>query len=162
MTTTTGKDAGSAATPVRSVLLHGAGSLCALVLLPLCLAIGVPFVAWAIGAGLVLVNRIAHAVTSWSVRDASLTVALGAVGFSMVFRALITALALFFVGAAVGGSGDRAFGLDRPDLARPAIIVFLICFTLDAAIEALRRAAQRDELAAAAPPIAVTPRETTA
>jgi hypothetical protein len=145
------------------VLLHGAGLLLALVLLPLCLAIGVPFAAWAIAASLVLANRIIHGVVAWGVRDSTLTVALGAMGFSMIFRSLLTALTLFFVGAAVGGVGDRAIGLDRPDLARGAIILFLLCFTLDAGIEAIRRASQKEQLDAAAHTSAsATVRETTA
>ncbi len=157
MTTTTGNrnDAptghSGAGAAVRSVLLHGAGILFALLLLPLCLVVGVPFAAWAIAqaanaAGLVVANRAVHGVVAWGVRDASLTVALGSMGFSMLFRALLSALTLFFVGASVGGVGDRAVGLDRPDLARSAIVVFLLCFTLDAGIEAIRRAAQREEL----------------
>ena len=144
-----------------SVLLHGAGTLLALVLLPVCLAVGVPFTAWAIAAGLVVANRVVHGIVLWGVRDASLTVALGAMGFSMIFRALLTALALFFVGAAVGASGDAPIGMDRPDLARPAVILFLICFTLDAGIEAIRRASERDELVAA-DLTSATPREKTA
>lgn len=173
MTTTVGEQRGSnadSATPrsgagslVRSVLAHGAGILLALALLPLCLAVGVSFTAWAIAASLVVANRAIHGIVAWSIRDASLTVALGSMGFSMIFRALLTALALFFVGAAVGASGDTPIGMDRPDLARPAVLIFLLCFTLDAGIEAIRRAGHRDELLAAGLPSApVTPRETTA
>jgi len=164
MTKTAGDRRGSAAAHItRSVLLHGAGLLLALVLLPICLVIGVPFVAWAIAAGLVLANRAIHMIVDWSVRDSSLTVALGALGFSMIFRALLTALALFFVGAAVGAGSDTPIGMDRPDLARPAVLIFLLCFTLDAGIEAIRRAAQRDEFAASDPaPAPATNRETTA
>lgn len=162
MTTTAGDQRGSSAARfTRSVLLHGAGLLLAIVLLPICLAIGVPFAAWAIAAGLVLANRVIHMVVDWSVRDSSLTVALGALGFSMIFRALLTALALFFVGASVGAAGDNPIGMDRADLARPAVIMFMLCFTLDAGIEAIRRAAQRDKLATSDPAPA-TPRETTA
>lgn len=135
----------------KGLLLHGAGSLLAIALLPLCLAIGVPFAGWAIGAGAVLVNRLVHVLVARAVRDASITVVLGAMGFSMMFRALLTALVLFFVGAQVGTAGDAGFGLDRPDLARPAILVFVLCFTLDAGIEAIRRAADKDRLDALAP-----------
>ena len=169
MTTTTGKQHAATAAPaargvghaVRSLLLHTAGIVFALVLLPICLAVGVPFAAWAIAASLVAANAIVHGIVGWAVRDASLTVALGALGFSMVFRALLTALALFFVGAAVGAGGDQAIGMDRPDLARSAIIIFLLCFTLDAGIDVIRRAAQRDELAAN-DPIPAASVETTA
>lgn len=160
MTTMTGEQHG-AARVARSVLVHGAGILLALVLLPVCLVMGVPFAAWAIAAGLVVANRLIHGLVVWFVRDASLTVALGSLGFSMIFRALVTALALFFVGASVGASGDTPIGMDRPDLARSAVIVFLLCFTLDAGIEAIRRAAQREELIAA-DTTSATPRETTA
>lgn len=144
----------------RAVVGQLAGVLLALALLPACLALGVPVAAWTIAFALVLLNRIAQWLVAWSVRDASLTVALGAHGFSMIFRALLTTLALFFVGASLSGAGgDAAIGLDRPDLARPALLVFLLCFTLDAGIEALRRAGERDELVALenSP---VTPRET--
>ncbi|MCW2926107.1 MAG: hypothetical protein JWM86_75 [Thermoleophilia bacterium] len=159
MTTTTGKHHAATVAPaatgvghaVRAFLLHAAGVLFALVLLPVCLAMGVPFTAWAIAAGLVAANSVVHGIVAWAVRDASLTVALGALGFSTIFRALLTALALFFVGAAVGASGDQSIGLDRPDLARSAIIIFLLCFTLDAGIDVIRRAAQREELGAADP-----------
>ncbi len=166
MTTTTGnhhaaQPARGAGSVVRSGLLHGAGLLLALVLLPLCLVLDVPFAAWAIATGLVLANRVVHWIVAWSVRDASLTVALGAMGFSMMFRALLTALALFFVGASVGAGGDSPVGLDRPDLAKPALLIFALCFTLDAGIEAIRRAAQREELVAD-DLAAQTPRETTA
>lgn len=170
MTTTTGELHGTTAAPraagvgtsLRTLLAHGAGILLALVLLPLALAVGIPFAAWAIAAALVVANRAVHGIVAWSVRDSSLTVALGALGFSMIFRALLTALVLFFVGASVGGAGgDTSIGLDRPDLARPALIVFLLCFTLDTGIEALRRAAQREELLASEPNPATT-RETTA
>jgi hypothetical protein len=149
MTKTAGEHQGSRpARALRAVLVHGAGMILALALLPLCL-VGLPFAAWAVAAGLVLANRVVHGIVFWSVRDSSLTVALGAMGFSMIFRALLTALALFFVGAAVGSGGDRPIGFDRPDLARPAVILFLLCFTLDAGIEAIRRAGERDELVAA-------------
>jgi hypothetical protein len=144
----------AAATPatqrmqLRDMLTPLAGTALCAALLPVFLVFGAPFAAWAIGAGFVLGNAVIHAVIAWLVRDASITVALGAMGFSLVFRAGLTALALFFVGAQVGGAGgDQAIGLDRPDLARVAIIVFLIGFTIDAAIDTLRRAAQRDELA---------------
>ncbi len=163
MTTTTGNHHAAstgrgAGAVVRAILLYGAGILLALVLLPLCLVAGLPFAAWAIAFALVVANRAIHGIVAWSVRDASLTVALGAMGFSMMFRALLTALALFFVGASVGASGDSPFGLDRPDLAKPALILFALCFTLDAGIEAIRRAAQREELDSAG----LTPMETTA
>jgi hypothetical protein len=64
----------------------------------------------------------------------------------MIFRALFTALTLFLVGASVGASGDRPIGLDRPDLAKPALLIFILCFTLDAGIEAIRRAGEREQL----------------
>lgn len=172
MTTTTGDmriDAGLAPVPARrrhaastsrAVLGHLAGILLALALLPLVLAVGAPLAGWAIAFGLVVANRAVHVVVERSVRDSSLTVALGAMGFSMIFRALLTALTLFFVGASVGAAGDDPIGLDRPDLARTAVLVFLLCFTLDAGIEAIRRAAQRDELAAA-DQTSATARETT-
>ena len=129
-----------------SLLAGSAGSLLALALLPVCLAIGVPFTGWAIGAGCVFANRAIHAIVAHSVRDASLTVALGAMGFSMIFRALLTALALFFVGASVGAGGDAPVGLDRPDFARVALVIFILGFTLDAGIEAIRRAGDREHL----------------
>jgi hypothetical protein len=146
---------------VGDLLLHGAGILLALVLLPVALLIGVPVIAWAIAAGLVVANRLVHGIVAWSVRDSSLTVALGAMGFSMMFRALLTALALFFVGASVGAGGDTPLGMDRPDLAKPALLIFALCFTLDAGIEAIRRAAEREQLVAS-DPASSTPRETTA
>jgi hypothetical protein len=142
MTTTTGKDR---ARILRAVLGHGAGVLLAILLLPV-VAIGVPFAAWAIAFVLVVLNRVVHGAVVYLVRDASLTVALGSVGFSTIFRALLTALTLFFVGASIGANGDRPVGLDRPDLAMPAIILFMVCFTLDAGIEAIRRAQQREHL----------------
>lgn len=170
MTTTAGEPRTSGAAPVAatrtagsvvgSILLHGAGILLALLVLPLVMLFGLPVAAWGIAFGLVLANRIVHWLVVWGVRDASLTVALGAMGFSMMFRAMLTALALFFVGASVGAAGDNPIGLDRPDLARPALLIFALCFTLDAGIEAIRRAGQREELVAA--DLAATPRETTA
>ena len=135
----------STASVVRSILANCAGMLLALALLPVCLAIGVPFGAWAIAAGLVACNRFVQLVVAWSVRDASLTVALGAHGFSIIFRALSTALTLFFVGASVGADGDTPIGLDDPALARTALVIFILCFTLDVGIETLRRASQREE-----------------
>lgn len=152
---------------MRSAFAHAAGTVLVLAMLPACLALDVPFAGWAIGAGAVLANKLVHAVVERSVRDASLMVALGAMGFSMIFRALLTALALFFVGAEFGASGDTAVGLGRPDLARVAVIVFLLGFTLDAGIEAIRRAAERDQLVAEDASRAeaidrpATPRETT-
>lgn len=173
MTTTAGDTAPSAprhAAPERggrrtslaTLALHAAGSLLALALLPICLALDVPFAGWAIGAGAVVANRLVHGVVAHAVRDASLTVVLGALGFSTMFRALLTALVLFFVGAQVGASGDAAFGLNRPDLARPAIIVFLLCFTLDAGIETIRRASEKERLTALDHASAATNSETTA
>lgn len=133
---------------LRSTLIALAGSVLCLALLPVVLLFGMPFDAWAIGAGLVLVNAVAHAVVAHLVRDSSPTVILGAMGFSFIFRAGLTAITFFLIGAAVGGaSGDQTIGMDRPDLARAAIVVFLIGFTVDAAIDTLRRAAQRDALA---------------
>jgi hypothetical protein len=171
MTTTAGDTGAHAATPpaptggagsvVRSILLHGAGIIFVILLLPLCLVIGIPFAAWAIAAGLVLFNRIVQGAVAWGVRDSSLTVQLGSHGFSMIFRALLTTLTLFFVGASIGANGDSPVGLDRPDLARSALVIFVICFTLDAGIEAIRRAAQREQLVELDPAPA-TPRETTA
>jgi hypothetical protein len=147
MTTTAGDH--GAPRRLRDLLVQGAGTLLALVLLPLCLALGVPFEAWAIAFGLVLANRVIQAIVVRSVRDSNLTVQLGTLGFSTIFRALATALVLFFVGASVAGSGDRPVGLDRPDLAKPALIIFILCFTLDAAVETIRRAGEREELLAA-------------
>jgi hypothetical protein len=152
MTTTAGDNTAPAAarhgSVARSVLLHAAGTLLALVLLPLCLLAGVPFAAWAIAFALVVGNRLVQGIVGWAVRDSSLTVQLGSHGFSMIFRALFTAMTLFLVGASVGASGDRPVGLDRPDLAKPALLIFILCFTLDAGIEAIRRAGDREELLA--------------
>lgn len=135
---------------LRNTLLTLAGTLLCLVILPLYVLADAPVAAWAIGAGLVFINAIAHAVVAHAVRDASISVSLGAMGFSLIFRAGITAMTFFFIGAAVGGaSGDQTIGMDRPDLARAAIVVFLLGFTVDAAIDTLRRASQRDQLAAA-------------
>lgn len=169
MTTTTGKQGAAPATAARrtggsvarSALLHTAGILLALAALPAFLVLDLPVVAWAIAFGLLVANRVIHGLVAWGVRDSSLTVQLGSMGFSMMFRALLTALALFFVGASVGASGDTPIGLDRPDLARPALLLFALCFTLDAGIEAIRRAAQREELVAT-DLAAATTRETTA
>ena len=161
MTTTAGKQHRSVHSAVATGLSHGAGTLLAVALLPLCLAIGVPLAAWVIAFALVVGNRLLHAGVAFAVRDSSITIALGAMGMSTIFRALLTALTLFFVGASVGASGDAPIGMDRPDLARPALLIFVLCFTLDAGIETVRRAAQREELPASEPPPA-TPRETTA
>ena len=134
---------------LRMVGLHGAGTIVAIALLPACLAVGVPFWGWALGAGAVVANRLVHWAVAFAVRDSSPTVVLGAMGFSMILRALFTALALFFVGAELTGTGgDQPLGFGRPDLARSAIIVFILCFTIDAGIETIRRAAQREELVA--------------
>jgi hypothetical protein len=151
---------GGVASTLLSTLLHGAGTLLALLLLPVSLVVGVSFSAWAIAAALVVANRVVQGAVAWGVRDSSLTVQLGSHGFSMIFRALLTALTLFFVGASVGATGDSPVGMARPDLARLALIIFLICFTLDAGIEAIRRASQRDELIAE--DLAATPTETNA
>lgn len=159
MTTTTGElgvtiprapvaDGRTIGSIARSALLHLAGTLLALALLPAFVVLDQPLAAWAIAFGLLVANRAIHGLVAWGVRDASLTVQLGSMGFSMLFRAMLTALALFFVGASVGASGDTPIGLDRPDLARPALLLFALCFTLDAGIEAIRRAAQREELVA--------------
>lgn len=149
---------------LRGTLVHGSGTLLALALLPVCLALGVPFAGWAIGAVAVAGNRLVHLAVAHAVRNAQPVVLLGAMGFSMMGRALVTALALFFIGAELtGAGGDRAIGLDRPDLARVAVVVFLLGFTLDTAIETIRRAAQREQLAAAdAAAATAVPRETTA
>lgn len=162
MTTTAGEQGNiRRARLVPTVLAHAAGTLLCLVLLPVLVTVfGMPFAAWAIAFALVVANRLVHVVVEYSVRNSSLTVALGALGFSMIFRALLTALTLFFVGTSVGASGDSPFGLDRPDLARPALLIFVLCFTLDAGIEAIRRAGQREELLAT--DAAATTRETTA
>lgn len=137
---------------LRGLLLPFAGVIATLLALPVVLFFNLPLAGWIIGAGLVLVNSLAHSTIAWLVRDASITVTLGAMGFSMMARAGITALILFFVGAQIGGvGGDRAFGLDRPDLAKVAIVVFLIGFTLDAFIDTLRRASERDALTPATP-----------
>lgn len=161
MTTTTAGNAAATPSPsgiLRSLLLVLAGSLVALALLPVFLLLDVSTTGWAIGFGAVFVNAVLHAAIAWAVRDASVTVTLGAMGFSMLFRAGLTALLLFFVGAELTGApGDRPIGMDRPDLARIAIVVFLIGFTIDAFIDTMRRAAQRDTLAAS-----TTARETSA
>ncbi|MCW2960390.1 MAG: hypothetical protein JWM90_777 [Thermoleophilia bacterium] len=128
-----------------AVLATGAGTLVALLALPVCLLFDLSVTGWAIGFGCVVFNRTVQTIVERSVRNSSLTVALGALGFSMIFRALITALTLFFVGTEVGAAGDEPIGLDRPDLARIALVVFLIGFTLDTGIEAIRRAAQRED-----------------
>lgn len=159
MTTTTGEqgvtipraavaDARTSGSIARSVLLHLGGILLALALLPAFVVLGQPLAAWAIAFGLLVANRAIHGLVGWGVRDASLTVQLGSMGFSMMFRAMLTALVLFFVGASVGASSDTPIGLDRPDLARPALLLFALCFTLDAGIEAIRRAAGHEKLTA--------------
>lgn len=129
---------------LRTVLTPLAGTLTCLLLLPLFLLFGMSLQAWVIGASFVLANALIHALIAWIVRDASLAVALGAMGFSLLFRAGITALVIFFIGAQIGGvSGDSTFGLGRPHLALAVIAVFLIGFTIDAAIDTLKRAAER-------------------
>ncbi|MBC7461385.1 MAG: hypothetical protein H7287_08480 [Thermoleophilia bacterium] len=138
-------------------LLGSLGTFLVLLMLPVCIALDVPLAGWAIGAVAVLLNRVIQQTVAYFVRDASLTVVLGAMGFSTVFRALFTALALFFVGAQIGAKGDRPIGFDRPDLARVAVVVFIIGFTVDAAIETIRRAADRERLAVADAPTSVTP-----
>lgn len=150
-TTMTAGDATTAAAATqpgrtRRVLGTLAGSLVCLLVLPVVVLFGAPVSAWALGTGLVLANALAHAAIAWSVRDASNTVVLGAMGFSFIIRAGLTALVLLLVGVKISGApGDRAIGLDQPELARVAIIVFLIGFTVDAAIDTVRRAAQRTE-----------------
>lgn len=162
MTTTTGPSSTIASPPARPaaplalrILAGSAGSILAVALLPILLLMHVPFAGWAIGAIAVIANRALHALIAWLVRDSSITVVLGALGFSMFFRVLITGLALVMVGAEFGTS-TTTIGLGRPDLAMPAIIVFILCYTVDAAIEAIRRTADRDReralLANAAPP----------
>lgn len=149
---TTGDDTSARAAgqgTARSLLLGSAGTLLVLVLLPVCALLHVPLAGWAIGAVAVVLNRAIQMTVAHLVRDASLTVVLGAMGFSTVFRALFTALALFFVGAEIGAHGDNPIGFDRPDLARVAVVVFILGFTLDAAIETIRRAGDRERLAAA-------------
>lgn len=142
--------------PVRAALLVLPGSAVALLALPVIMFFGGSVAGWAIGAGLVFANALLHALVSWATRGSSVTVTLGAMGFSMIIRAGITALVLFFVGAEVSGAnGDRTIGLNRPDIARVAIVVFLIGFTIDAFLDTLRRAAVRD-----APSAATTVRET--
>lgn len=155
MTTTTAGNAAATPRPsgfVRAMLLVLAGSLAVLALLPFFVLFDISVTGWAIGAAAVLANAVLHSVVAWFVRDASVTVTLGAMGFSMIFRAGLTALMLFFVGAELTGApGDRPIGMDRPDLARIAIVVFLIGFSIDAFIDTIRRAAQRDDLAASTP-----------
>lgn len=141
----------------RALLLLLAGTLMTLLALPVVLLFELPLVAWGIGAGLVLANALVHGLITWIVRDASITATLGAMGFSMIGRAGATALTLFFVGASVGAAGDRQIGMDRPDLARVAIVIFLIGFTVDAMIDTLRRASQRGALPSATPVQETTP-----
>jgi hypothetical protein len=141
----------------RSLLLGSAGTLLVLLTLPVCIVLDVPIAGWAIGAVAVVLNRAIQLTVAYLVRDSSLTVVLGAMGFSTVFRALLTALALFFVGAQIGASGDRPVGFDRPDLARVAVVIFILGFTLDAAVETIRRAADRERLAADDATSSVTP-----
>lgn len=161
MTTTTGTSS-SIASPAAAVagespsaplsqrvLVGSAGAIFALVLLPVMLLMHVPFAGWAIGAVAVIANRALHALVAWLVRDSSITVVLGALGFSMFLRVMITGVSLLLVGARFG-TGGESVGLGRPDLAMPAIIVFVLCYTLDAGIEAIRRAAQREREAAMA------------
>ncbi|MCW2949812.1 MAG: hypothetical protein JWN41_825 [Thermoleophilia bacterium] len=143
----------------RSVLLGSAGTLVVLALLPVCWFFDISLAGWAIGAAAVAVNRAIQLLIGWLVRDGSLTMVLGAMGFSTVFRALFTALAFFFVGASIGARGDRAFGLDRPDLARIAVVVFIVGFTIDAAIETIGRASAHERLKSAAPTAATPPQE---
>lgn len=155
MTTTTAGNAAATPRPaaiLRALLFVLAGTLVALILLPVCMLFSISTTGWAIGAGAVFVNAVLHNFIAWMVRDASVTVTLGAMGFSMLFRAGITALVMFFVGAELTGApGDQPIGMDRPDLARVAIVIFLIGFSIDAFIDTLRRAAQRDTLAASTP-----------
>lgn len=141
MTTTAGDIAARPARRSVSGLVVVAGTAAVALTLPVFLLLDLPLGAWALGTGLVLANAIGHAVVAWLVRDAEPAVILGALGFSMIGRAIGTALVLFLVGARVGASGDAAVGFNRPDLALPAIIVFLLGYTVDAGIEAVRRAA---------------------
>jgi hypothetical protein len=164
MTTTTGEqmssEANTAGSIVRATLLACAGSIVALMLLPLYVAVGAPIAGWALGFLLVAGNKLVSSLIAWLVRDASPTVVLGAVGFSMIGRAMVSALILVLVGATFdGASGDRSIGLGEPAIARAAIIVFLIGFTVDLGIETIRRAADRERDLATMH--AATPRETT-
>jgi hypothetical protein len=129
---------------VRSGLALFAGTFVALLALPVCILFGAPLAGWAVGAACVLGNRLVEVVLARLVRDSSITMQLGVLGFSMLGRAGIIGLTMFFTGAAVGASGDRMIGFDRPDLARVAIVVFLLGFTIDTGIELLRRSAARE------------------
>lgn len=159
MTTTTGPSSTLASPPARPaaplalrVLAGSAGSIFAIVLLPIMLLMHAPLAGWAIGAIAVVANRSIHALVTWLVRDSSVSIVLGVLGFTMFFRVLITGVSLLMVGAEFGASGE-SIGFGRPDLALPAIIVFILCYTLDAGIEAIRRSADRErEIAQAVPP----------
>ena len=136
MTTTTGD------TPRRRPrpLAAAAGTLVAVLVGALAAALGFVVAGVLLGIGLVAANRLVQALIEHLAAGASPAMQLGAHGFSMLGRAFAVAITLFFVGAELTGTGaDQPIGLDRPDIAGVALVIFALGFTTDIAVETLRR-----------------------
>jgi hypothetical protein len=112
------------------------GGYLALLALPVLLWKDVPFAAWAIAVGLWLLNRLGHVATVKSVGGLPQAMAVGAAGFGMMMRVWIVTFVLFFVGADLH-AGGMTLGLGKPDVAVPAMLVFMLCFTFDIASRAM-------------------------
>lgn len=106
------------------------GAGLALLLLPIVVFTSVPFSAWGVAFGAWVVNRIGHAVTVAFTNGLPQTLAVGAAGFGMMLRVWVIAFGLFFIGADLH-VGEVTVGLDKPDVAVPAMLLFLLLFTVD-------------------------------
>lgn len=122
--------------PMMRWVLPYLGAYLALAALPLLLATGVPWQAWALAMALWFANRLAHVATVRSVGGLPQAMAVGAAGFGMMLRVWVVSTALFLIGADLD-LGRTHLGADRPDIAVPAMLIFLACFTFDIASRAL-------------------------
>jgi hypothetical protein len=115
---------------VKRWVVPNLGGVVALLLLVVVATTSLEFSAWALAAGAWLFNRLGHVATLMFVKGFPPTLAVGAAGFGMMLRVWVVTFGLFFVGADLHIGGTQ-IGLDHPDWAVPAMLMFLVLFTVD-------------------------------
>jgi hypothetical protein len=102
----------------------------ALLTLPLFLLTDLPIAAWLLATGAWAFNSLLTRLVVRLVNGVSQTLAVAVAGFSMIVRAWVVVLVIFWVGADLH-VGSTTVGLGRKDIALPALLLFVVLVTFD-------------------------------
>jgi hypothetical protein len=112
------------------------GFLVAVLALPFAILIHAPVAGWALAVGMLTLNRAANWLVLQMVEGAPQTMAVAGAGLGMIMRVWTIAFVLFLTAADLNVGGVH-LGADRRDIAVPAMILFMIFFTVDVAARSL-------------------------